>query len=367
MSGTSSSSARHVVVAGGGTGGHLFPGIALAETLVARGVRVTFVGTAAGIEVRAVPAAGFPLRLIHGAQVRGAGACRAVRGLGATALGVLRARALLRELAPDLVVGVGGYASVATVVAARLGGTPIVLLEQNTVPGVASRLLGRLAHRVCLGFADAASFFPAGRAIHTGNPVRGGVLAAPASLPHATPGVLVFGGSQGARRLNDAILAAAERLGPLARGLRIRHQTGTADHDRVVDGWARLGIAARVDAFVTDMGRAYADADVVVARAGAMSCAEITARGLPAILVPYPHAADDHQRRNAEALVRAGAAVLVSDRDLDGARLASALRPLLDDADARARMASASARVGRPNAAAEVADACAALFPRRSP
>jgi UDP-N-acetylglucosamine--N-acetylmuramyl-(pentapeptide) pyrophosphoryl-undecaprenol N-acetylglucosamine transferase len=359
-------SGRHVVVAGGGTGGHLFPGIALAETLAARGIRVTFVGTSAGIEVRAVPAAGFALRLIPGAQVRGGGAARAVRGVAATALGVLRARALLAELRPDLVVGVGGYASVATVVAARLGGLPIVLLEQNTIPGVASRTLGRLAHRVCLGFEEAARFFPAGRAVHTGNPVRAAVLAATPTA-QATPGLLVFGGSQGARRLNDAILAAAERLRTLPGAVRIRHQTGTADHERVVDGWSRLGIAARVDAFVTDMGAAYADADVVVARAGAMSCAEITARGLPAILVPYPHAADDHQRHNAEALVRAGAAILIADGELDGERLSAALRPLLEDAGARQRMAAAARLAGRPDAAERVADFCAALFPHASP
>ena len=366
MSGAGASPGRHVVVAGGGTGGHLFPGIALAQTLAARGVRITFVGTAAGIETRAVPAAGFALRLIPGAQVRGGGVGRAVRGIGATALGVLRARALLRELRPDLVVGVGGYASVATVVAARLGGTPIVLLEQNTIPGVASRTLGRLADKVCLGFEEAARFFPSGRAVHTGNPVRAAVLAAPSTV-HATPGLLVFGGSQGARRLNDAILAAAERLGAAMTALRIRHQTGTADHDRVASGWARLGIAAQVDAFVDDMGSAYADADLVVARAGAMSCAEITARGLPAILVPYPHAADDHQRHNAEALVRAGAALLILDHELDGERLAAALHPLLADAGARARMASAARLAGRPDAAERVADACAALFPRASP
>jgi len=358
MSGPGSGAGPHVVVAGGGTGGHLFPGIALAETLVGRGGRVTFVGTAAGIEVRAVPAAGFPLRLIPGAQVRGGGAARVVRGVAATAAGVARALGLLGELRPDLVVGVGGYASVAMVVAAKLRRLPIVLLEQNTVPGVASRTLGRLADRVCLGFAEAASYFPAGRATHTGNPVRAAVLATPARAD-PKPGLLVFGGSQGARRLNDAMLDAAERFGPLVHGIRLTHQTGTTDAERVTAGYARLGVAAGVAAFVTDMGSAYARADVVVARSGAMSCAEITARGLPAILVPYPHAADDHQRVNAEVLVRAGAAQMILDRDLDGARLETALRPLLDDAGARARMASAARAVGRPDAAARVADVCA--------
>jgi UDP-N-acetylglucosamine--N-acetylmuramyl-(pentapeptide) pyrophosphoryl-undecaprenol N-acetylglucosamine transferase len=246
-------------------------------------------------------------------------------------------------------------------VAARLRATPIVLLEQNTVPGVASRTLGHLAGRVCLGFAEAAIRFPAGRSVHTGNPVRAAVLSAPAAA-HSTPGLLAFGGSQGARHLNDALVDAGARLAARFGSIRVRHQTGTADHARVVAAWAALGIPARVDAFVTDMGSAYADADVVVARAGAMSCAEITARGLPAILVPYPHAADDHQRHNAEALARAGAARMILDRDLDGERLATALRPLLEDASERARMAAAARAVGRPDAAERVADVCASLF-----
>jgi UDP-N-acetylglucosamine--N-acetylmuramyl-(pentapeptide) pyrophosphoryl-undecaprenol N-acetylglucosamine transferase len=202
MSDAGTVAAPHVIIAGGGTGGHLFPGIALAETLVARGGRVTFVGTPAGIEVRAVPAAGFPLRLIPGAQVRGGGVGRAARGLAATAAGVVRALGVLRELRPDLVVGVGGYASVAMVLAARLRRTPIVLLEQNTVPGVASRTLGRLAGHICVGFAEAARWFPAGRSVHTGNPVRAAVLAAPA-VSHPTPGLLAFGGRGAA--VNDAL------------------------------------------------------------------------------------------------------------------------------------------------------------------
>jgi UDP-N-acetylglucosamine--N-acetylmuramyl-(pentapeptide) pyrophosphoryl-undecaprenol N-acetylglucosamine transferase len=355
-----------VVVAGGGTGGHLFPGIALAETLVARGAEVTFVGTAAGIEVRAVPAAGFPLRLIPGAQVRGGGVARVGRGLGATALGVGRATRLLGELRPDLVVGVGGYASVALVVAAWLRRLPIVTLEQNAIPGVASRALGRLARRVCLGFAEATSYFPAGRAVHTGNPVRAALLATPADR-HAPPGLLVVGGSQGARRVNDAMLGAMTARPALRQRVRLVHQTGTADRDRVAAGYAELGVAARVEPFVVDMGAAYAAAELVVSRAGAMSCAELTARGLPAILVPYPHAADDHQRANGDVLVRAGAARMILDRELTGERLAAELEPLLSDDVERARMAEAARAVGRPDAAARVADVCASFFPRVGP
>jgi UDP-N-acetylglucosamine--N-acetylmuramyl-(pentapeptide) pyrophosphoryl-undecaprenol N-acetylglucosamine transferase len=355
-----------IVIAGGGTGGHLFPGIALADALARRGAAVTFVGTEAGIEGRAVPAAGYPLELIPGAQVRGGGVGRVVRGLGATAVGVARARALLGRLRPDLVVGVGGYASFAMVAAARLGGTPIVLLEQNTVPGVASRALGRIATRVCLGFAEAASFFPSGRSLHTGNPVRASILTAPAA-PRPALGLLVFGGSQGARRLSDGVLDAVARPGDRLHGVVIRHQTGAADHERVAAAYARIGVPARVEPFISDMGTAYAEADLVIARAGAMSCAEITARGLPSILVPYPHAADDHQRHNAEALVRAGAATMILDRELTGETLVNALDPLLADVAARSRMAAAARAAGRPDAAERVADVCEALARRAGP
>ena len=355
-----------VVIAGGGTGGHLFPGIALAETLASRGARVTFVGTASGIETRAVPAAGYPLRLVPGAQVRGGGVARAARGLATTARGVQTGVALLGELRPDLVVGVGGYASVALVLAAALRRTPILLLEQNTIPGVASRALGRLARRVCLGFAEAARFFPAGRSIHTGNPLRAAVLATP-PRSHPTPGLLVIGGSQGAHRLNERTVEAFALLGARAKGLRVLHQTGAADRDRIAAEYARLGVAARVEAFVADMGGAYADADLVLARAGAMSCAEITARGLPALLVPFPYAVDDHQRHNADVLVRAGAAEMVLERDLTAARLAAALARLVGEPATRMRMASASRAIGRPDAASRVADACEDVVRRVSP
>jgi len=353
-----------IVIAGGGTGGHLFPGLALAEELAARGAGVTFLGTAAGIETRVVPRAGFPLRLVPGRQLRGGGPVRALRGVVAVAAGAWRSRALLRELAPRLVVGVGGYASVAGVLAARSAGIPALLLEQNALPGAANRLLGRLAARVCVGFAEAARFFPRGRARHTGNPVRRDILGAGRGPRPQRPGLLVFGGSQGAHRLNEAMLAAAKLLGPALGGVGITHQTGAADRAQVAAGYAALGLAARVETFIDDMAAAYGGADLVVARAGAMSCAELTAVGLPAILVPYPFAADDHQRHNAEALVAAGAAEMILDRELEGPRLAAALHGLLGDPARRARMAAAARALGRPDAAARVADECLALAER---
>jgi UDP-N-acetylglucosamine--N-acetylmuramyl-(pentapeptide) pyrophosphoryl-undecaprenol N-acetylglucosamine transferase len=352
-----------VVIAGGGTGGHLFPGLALADALAARGVSVVFVGTAGGIEAREVPAAGYPLRILPGRQLRGGGIGRAAAGLATVCGGVVRGLGVLRALRPALVVGVGGYASVAVVVAAWLRRVPRLLLEQNVLPGAANRVLGRIADRVCVGFVESVGAFPPGRAVHTGNPIRAGVLAAArAGSPHPRPGLLVFGGSAGARRVNQAVVEALRALGADAHALAIRHQTGVADVDTVRAAYAELGLQADVVPFLSDMGAAYAAADVVVARAGAMTCAEVSAVGLPAILVPYPYAADDHQRHNAGVLVAAGAAEMILDRDLTGARLAATLRTILHDPGRRTAMAEHARALGRPDAAERVAEECLHLI-----
>jgi len=347
-----------VVIAGGGTGGHLYPGLALADALAEQGFEVTFVGTANGIEARVVPAAGYPLRLLPGQQLRGGGAGRAAAGLAAVARGAVRGRGLLGELRPRLVVGVGGYASVAVVLAARLSRIPIVLLEQNVVPGAANRLLGRLAARVCVGFAESVGRFPPGRAVHTGNPIRGEIVHGATRTPRARPGVLVFGGSGGAHQLNVAAVEAFRTLGAAARGLEVTHQTGSTDVEPVRAAYAALGLPTRVEPFITDMAGAYAAADLVISRAGAMSCAEITAVGLPSILVPYPYAADDHQRLNAQVLVAAGAAQMILDRDCNGESLGAAIRELVDDPARRAAMAARATALGRPDAAERVATEC---------
>lgn len=348
-----------IVIAGGGTGGHLYPGLALADALAARGVEVVYVGAAGGIEARVVPTTGYPLHLLPGRQLRGGGVVRAARGLATATGATLRAVALLGTLRPALVVGVGGYASVAVVVAAALRRIPSVLLEQNVVPGAANRMLVRLARRVCVGFAESIRFFPAGRAVHTGNPVRADLVRP--RVERARPGLLVFGGSAGAHKLNEATVGALAAMGAAARGLDVTHQTGTADVDAVRARYADLGLGVRVEPFITDMGAAYAAADVVVGRAGAMTCAEVTAVGLPAILVPYPYAADDHQRRNAEVLAAAGAAETILDADLTAERLAERLRALLDDPARRATMGARARELGRADAAQRVADECLAL------
>lgn len=346
-----------VVIAGGGTGGHVFPALALAEALAGRGADVHMVGTAAGLEARIVPGAGYPLRLVPGAPVRGGGAVRALGGLVAALRGVRAARGILRELAPQVVVGVGGYASVAAVLAARLAGLPAVLQEQNAIPGLANRVLGRVSRRVCLGFAGAASYFPAGRAVYTGNPIRAAVLRGAG----AGTDLFVFGGSQGARRVNQAVVGALPALAPRLGTRGILHQTGTADLETVRRGYDAAGVAGDVRAFIDDMGAAYGRAALVVARAGAMSCAEITARGLPAVFVPYPYAADDHQRHNAASIVAAGGAEMVLDAAFDAAAAVRVVGGLLDDPARCARMAAASRAFGRPEAASAVADVVLAV------
>jgi UDP-N-acetylglucosamine--N-acetylmuramyl-(pentapeptide) pyrophosphoryl-undecaprenol N-acetylglucosamine transferase len=350
-----------VVIAGGGTGGHLYPGLAVAEALVGRGRRVEFVGTANGIEARVVPAAGFPIHLLPGRQLRGGGVGRAVLGAGSLARGVGRALAVLGEVRPGLVVGVGGYASAAAVVAARMRRIPALLLEQNVIPGAANRLLGRLGPRVCVGFEQTIARFAPGQAVHTGNPIRMRVLEAP-RVPRDRLGLLVMGGSGGAHQVNAMVVEAAGYLEGLLRTVDVFHQTGPADAAGMRAAWGALGLAARVEPFIEDMGAAYAAADVVVSRAGAMSCAELTALGLPSILMPYPFAADDHQRANAEVLVGAGAAAMIPSRELTPKRLADALSGLITDAAKRTQMAANARALGRPEAALSVAMECERLL-----
>jgi len=354
-----------VVIAGGGTGGHLYPGLAVAEALAAHGRRVEFVGTAMGIEARVVPAAGFSIHLLSGRQLRGGGVGRAALGVASLARGVGSALAVLGRLRPGLVVGVGGYASVATVLAARMRRIPTLLLEQNVIPGAANRLLGRLGPRVCVGFEETVARFGAGQAVHTGNPIRTRIIETP-RMRRDRLGLLVVGGSGGAHHVNVTMVEAAGFILELLRDVDVFHQTGPADAPGMRATYAQLGLPARVEPFIDDMGAAYAAADVVVSRAGAMTCAELTALGLASILVPYPFAADDHQRANAEVLVRAGAAEMIPDRELSPERLGDAIAGLVGDAARRTKMAANARALGRPEAAARVALECERLLEVRA-
>jgi UDP-N-acetylglucosamine--N-acetylmuramyl-(pentapeptide) pyrophosphoryl-undecaprenol N-acetylglucosamine transferase len=346
-----------MVVAGGGTGGHLFPGLAVAECLVAGGAdSVLFVGSEFGIEARVVPRTRFEFRALPIRALRGRGWRGAAQLATALPPAVARAWKILGEFRAQLVLGVGGYASFPVVVAARLRGVPSVLLEQNARPGWTNRLLGRLAARVCTTFAEANAYFPVGRVVLTGNPVR----PLEARRPDGPNGftLLVFGGSQGAHRINEALDAAAPALRDAIPGLRILHQTGAADRDRLRARYAELGVEADVREFIDDMGWAYGRADLVVCRAGATTVAELTALGKAAILVPYPFAADDHQRANARVLAERRAGVLVLDRELTGERLAAAVVELARDRARLQAMAEAARRLAVPDAAARVVEVC---------
>lgn len=349
-----------MIVAGGGTGGHLFPGLAVAEQWAgAEPESVLFVGSAFGIEARVIPQTRFAFRALNIRGLRGRG-WRGALGLAVQLpAAVATGLRILGQFRADVVLGVGGYASFPLVAAAWLRRVPAVLLEQNARPGLANRVLGHLARRICTTFEAANAYFPAGRVEVTGNPVR--AFAAPAPAPRQGFTLLVFGGSQGAHRLNLALADAAAALFAAIPDLRIVHQTGAADRDAIGARYAALGVAAEALAFIDDMGAAYHRADLVVCRSGATTVAELAVLGKPAVLVPYPFAADDHQRANAEVLEARGAAVLLLDRDCSGERLAAIVTDLARDRARLAAMGEAARRLGVPDAAARVVATCRAV------
>lgn len=350
-----------VVIAGGGTGGHVFPAIAIAEGVKERfpDADVTFVGTPRGMETTAVPKAGWKLEVLDVTPLKGQSIFQRLSG-GVKMVGALsKARTLLKRLTPDLVIGVGGYASAAICLAAALMGIPTMIHEQNSIPGFTNRLLGRVVKKVCITFPESARYFSAGKVVFTGNPVRQQVreclMQSSAGPAPADFVVFVFGGSQGARTLNQGMLAALPYLKTLSRPLRVIHQVGAqADEAAIAQTYKTAGVAAEVHRFIQDMGQYYHQADVVVGRSGASTLSELALVGKPAILVPYPFAADNHQEANAQAFVSEGAARMVLDREVDGARLAGELRGILEDSTSRLAMAACMKRLATPDAAANI-------------
>jgi UDP-N-acetylglucosamine--N-acetylmuramyl-(pentapeptide) pyrophosphoryl-undecaprenol N-acetylglucosamine transferase len=345
-----------ILIAAGGTGGHLFPGIAVADELRRRdpAARVVFVGTPRGLESRLVPRAGYELVLLPIHPLKAVGWRNMLRGLVALPRGMARAFALVVRERPAAVLGVGGYAGGPVALAAALLGVRTVILEPNARPGFTNRVLRRFVDRAACAYEEARrEFGPKG--VVTGNPVRGGFAALPRKEHRPPLMLLAFGGSQGSRVLNDAMVAALPHL-PGPDRLRIVHQTGEAMRDEVARAYARAERPAEVLAFLDDMEARFAAADLVLARSGATTCAELTAAGKAAVLVPFARAADDHQRTNARALAAAGAAGMLEEKDLTGESLGRALTELLAEPERIAVMEEASRRLGRPDAAARVAD-----------
>ena len=350
-----------LLIAGGGTGGHLYPGMAVAEEVVRRGGQVLFVGTARGLEARAVPAAGYALELLEVSGLKRVGLMAVLRGLLRLPNAFFRSLSILRRFRPDAVLGVGGYASGPVVLAAALWGYPTAIQEQNSVPGVTNRILSRLVRVVMVAFDEARRFFPARKTETIGNPVRGKLvttLAAGSADPNVAPRILVVGGSQGARAVNDLVLAAVEVLARSGSLPALVHQTGPSDGDRCNERYRAMGVAARIEVrpFIDDMATAYHRASLVIARAGALTLAELAIAGRPAILIPLPTATDDHQSKNAARFAAANAAIVLNQRTATGAELAQLLSGLLADSGRRQAMAAAMRSLARPKAAADVVD-----------
>jgi UDP-N-acetylglucosamine--N-acetylmuramyl-(pentapeptide) pyrophosphoryl-undecaprenol N-acetylglucosamine transferase len=361
-----------IVIAGGGTGGHLYPGIAVARELLARpGAEISFAGTARGIEWLVVPREGFPLDVLRSGGLKGKSLAKRLRGAALLPLSLFDAWRIVSKRRPHLVIGVGGYSSGPVVLVAALRGVPTMLLEQNAVPGLTNRLLARVVGAAAVAFEPTVEFF-AGKAFVSGNPVRPEFVREnrqrqePGADDHASSvGVLVFGGSQGAHAINMAMVEAAPQLAARGSALRLTHQTGERDAEMVRGAYRSVGLAAEVEPFLYDMGRRIGEADLIVCRAGATTLAEITAAGKASILIPLPTATDDHQRKNAETLASAGAAEMVLQREITGSTLALHILALVDDPLARARLAAAARALARPQAARIIVDRALVLADAR--
>jgi len=344
-----------VIIAGGGTGGHLFPGIALAEEILGRGGNeVLFVGTERGLEAKVCPKQGFALRTIEVSGLKRKGFGGFFRGIGRLPRAYRQSKRILKEWQPDLVVGVGGYSSGPMVMAAALNGVPTAILEQNSIPGITNRMLGKVARRAFITFDASRKFFPKKKTVLAGNPIRAKLRAADRS---GSGTLLVVGGSQGAHAINELMIKAAPKL----RGFRIVHQTGEADVEAVTTAYREAGIDADVRAFIDDMAAAYASADFCVCRAGATTIAELTVLGVPALFIPFPGAADDHQYWNAKALADAGAAIVHRQSEITDEQLAGEITALMNDPARRREMSDKMRALGKPHAAREIVDQLEAL------
>jgi UDP-N-acetylglucosamine--N-acetylmuramyl-(pentapeptide) pyrophosphoryl-undecaprenol N-acetylglucosamine transferase len=348
-----------VLIAAGGTGGHIFPGIAIANEIMSRSgdSEVLFVGTARGLEVKIVPDNGYQLSLINSAGLKNVGLIGKFKGLSVLPKSFLEARKIIRQFRPHVVVGAGGYVSGPVLLMAAVMGVPTLVMDSNALPGFTNRQLARFIDRAALTFPEALPFF-GGKGIVTGNPVRKEFFDVPPKQSGDRDGhILIFGGSQGSRAINEAMVAALPELVDARVDLTVTHQTGEADFEKVRDAYSQAGFQnADVRPFISDIFNAFESADLIICRAGATTCAEVSAAGRAAIMIPLPTAADDHQRKNAEALERAGAVKMILQANLTGGRLAEEIIGLIGSPDSIAEMEAAARRMARPDAASKAVD-----------
>jgi len=363
-----------IVLAGGGTGGHVVPALAIADAFRAAhpGCAVRFIGTRHGMEARLVPARGYALDTVPGSRLVGGSVLAKIKGLANLVAAIVACVRLLRAHNVRLVLGVGGYASGAALLAARLLGLATAIHESNAVPGFTNKVLGKLTHRVLLGFEAAREAFPNAKVVVTGNPTRGEIAVLSAArdraerAPTAPLRVLIIGGSQGSRFLNTHVPPALMRLAASAVGVEIRHQTGAAERDATAKRYEDLALHAAVEAFIDDMGAAFAWADVGITRAGASTVSELCAAGLPALLVPFPHAAGDHQAANAKAFEATGAGRCVREADWNEGDIVAWLASLARDPGGLGKLSQAALSGARKDAAMSVVRCCDALLEDRA-
>ncbi len=358
-----------VVIAGGGTGGHLYPGIALAKALMKHDadIEITFVGTRQGIESRVLPREGFRLKTISSGGLLGKkGMGRLVNWLKLP-VSLLQSMGYLLINRPRLVVGVGGYVSGPVAISAWMLRIPVLIHEQNTVPGATNRWLGKIADKVAITFDMSKKYFPTHKVVETGNMIREEFTQTQeANIPTSEKfTVLVLGGSQGARSINLALLDALDHLGSVKDRLHFIHQTGQTDEAEVQAGYKHKGFSADAQAFIFDMVEQYRKASLIICRSGATTLAEITALGIPSVLVPYPFAAHNHQEHNARALESNGAAQVILDKDVNGERLARIILDGIEHPDTLREMGNKSFQMGRRDATERARQLCLELM--RSP
>jgi UDP-N-acetylglucosamine--N-acetylmuramyl-(pentapeptide) pyrophosphoryl-undecaprenol N-acetylglucosamine transferase len=358
-----------LIITGGGTGGHIFPGIALAQAMMQSypGCEVLFIGTERKVDKTVLSDPGFATMTIKSQGIKGKSPAAKLMALLQQPAALLEAAGIIRKFKPDLVFGVGGYVTGPVILAARLMGITTCIHEQNSVPGLANKFLGRFVHRIFVSLPGSEKYFPASKTVLSGNPVRSSIVKAANQMrleKHREPlTLLILGGSQGARRLNSLVLEAAEKwLVKLTPMPNIIHQTGEHDEIPVRQKYAELGINARVAPFFNDMAEIYSQADLVVSRAGATTLAELTVFHKPVILVPFPYAADNHQEINGRYIVEAGGGLMFKQSELNGEKLGMTIKRLLADTELLAAMAAKSGRIAKPEATGTIVNACLELL-----
>ena len=351
-----------LIVAGGGTGGHLFPGIAVAEEFLARNSanEVLFIGTERGIEARLLPKLGYRLECISASGIKGQSSLTKVKSAALLLYGYSQSRKILKEFRPDVVLGVGGYASAPVVLSARGLQIRRFIHEQNAIPGLTNKVLARIADKVFISIEESRKFFPEDRTMLTGNPLRKEILWNVQQGKTEPKGgslrLLVFGGSAGAHRINTAMVEALPHLAKVKEHLLITHQTGEKDHGEIKKAYGAAGFNAEVTPFIDNMAAAYAAADFIVCRAGATTLAEVAVSGKACIFIPYPYAADDHQRRNAEALLKEDAGFMILERELTGDTLAGQIIRLMQEPELVEKTAANIRKFGQLDAAQVIVD-----------